>query len=171
MQHDSILGVKLLLRQFQNIFLWWMKWKNLDSLSCVKLFGQWNCEIVWTVCCVQNLHKLFLWIKWWNLDHYSRFWETDFCTYCLCEPIWIIIVWVNRFFYVDKFVEQIFFMCTNLLNRFFIFFLIFYVNIFFAQVLDHYCLGEHIFFIKFPLNRFFYRLNRFKKEKKEKKDC
>ena len=78
---------------------------------------------------------------------------------------WIITVWVNRFFYVDKFVEQIFF-CVQIC---WIGFLFFYVNIFFAQVLDHYCLGEHIFFIKFPLNRFFYRLNRFKKEKKKKR--
>ena len=33
MLHDSILGVSLLLRQFQNIFAWWLKWKNLDSLD------------------------------------------------------------------------------------------------------------------------------------------
>ena len=33
MLHDSILGVELLLRQFQNFFAWWMKWKNLDSLD------------------------------------------------------------------------------------------------------------------------------------------
>ena len=129
----------------------------------MKLFGQLAMKKICTDCLCELNDEIWIIIV--------GFGRKDFCTYCLCEPIWIIIVWVNRFFYVDKFVEQIFFMCTNLLNRFFIFFLIFYVNIFFAQVLDHYCLGEHIFFIKFPLNRFFYRLNRFKKEKKEKKDC
>ena len=122
MLHDSILGVELLLRQFQNIFAWWMKWKNLDSLSCVKLwnyldFGQ------FALCCVKNLHKLFMWIKWWNLEHYCRFWVNKFlhklfmwanldhyCLHKFLHKFWVnrLFMWANLdHYYLHKFFVQV----------------------------------------------------------------
>ena len=82
-------------------------WNCLDS-EIVKLFGQFALY--------KNLHILFLWIKWWNLDHYCRFWEKRFLHilfmwanldhYCLGEQIFLCgqICWTD-FFYVYKFVE------------------------------------------------------------------
>ena len=98
MLHDSILGVELLLRQFQNIFAWWMKWKNLDSLSCVKLWNYLDSETVklfgqlaMKKICIDCLCELNdeIWIIIVGLG------SIDFCTNCLCEPIWIITVCID----------------------------------------------------------------------------
>ena len=59
----------------------------------------WNCEI-WIVCYVNNLHKLFVWMKWWNLDHY-----------CLCVNIF------EEFEHIEQ-IEQVFkqILCENRFN-------------------------------------------------------
>ena len=119
MLHDSVLGVELLLRYFQNIFAW-LKWKNLDSFSCVNRLDEFM-------------------MKWWNLDKlFMCVWNDEIWTDCLCEQIWTIWTdWTN--FWIDwtgfwtdfmcEQVEQIFLMkflwnlnrfCCYFLNRFYV---------------------------------------------------
>ena len=149
MLHDSVLGVELLLRQFQNIFEWWIKWKKLDNLSCVKL---WNLDsLLWKkfaqIVCVNEMMKfgslLFM------CEHIWTYW-TDF--------------WINWTGFLNKF-------WVNKLYRFFYEISMKFEQIlllFFKQIEQILCEQvEHIFFMKFLwiLNKFccyfLNRLNRF----------
>lgn len=98
MLQDSVLGVELLLRQFQKIFTWWMKWKNLDSLSYVKL---WNldsllCEKFAQIVCVNEMMKfgslLFMCEQIWTVWTYRIDW-TSFWTDFMCERVEQNFLW------------------------------------------------------------------------------
>ena len=129
MLHDSVLGVELLLRQFQNIFAWWIKWKKLDNLSCVKL---WNLDsLLWKkfsqIVCVNEMTKfgslLFMcehiWTYWTNFrinwtGFLNRFWVNKLNRFFLWNfyEIWTDIV--------DFFLSRLNKFCVNRLNIFFL---------------------------------------------------
>ena len=93
MLHDSILGVELLLRQFQNIFAWWMKWKNLDYYVNIFFTQIWNFG---SLC-----------------DHYEMK-NTLFDTGFLNRLIYWYWAWKPNFFIIKKIV---FFNISNRPNR------------------------------------------------------
>ena len=93
MLHDSILGVELLLRQFQNLFAWWMKWKNLDHYVNIFFTQIWNFG---SLC-----------------DHYEMK-NTLFDTGFLNRLIYWYWVWKPNFFIIKKIV---FFNISNRPNR------------------------------------------------------
>ena len=128
MLHDSVLGVELLLRQFQKILAWWMKWKKLDSLSSAKL---WNldsllCKKYAQIVCVNEMMKfgslLFMYEQIWTIwTYWTNFWIdwTSFWIDFMCDHVeqnfFMKFLWnLNRFccwffMWLNKFLND--FMC------------------------------------------------------------
>ena len=133
MLQDSVLGVELLLRQFQNIFAWRMKLKNLDNLSYVKL---WNldsllCKKFAQIVCVNEMMKfgllLFMceqiWTVWTYQIDWTSFWTDFMCErveqnflWSFCE-IWTDFVWSSWINFFIKFLWNLNRFCCYFLNR------------------------------------------------------
>ena len=103
MLHDSILGVELLLRQFQNIFAWWMKWKNLDHYVNIFFAQVWNEKYSFEIL---DYYVIIM-------DYYVKF--------CIGLKFWIIMwsLWNEKYIIWHRFLEQVDILILGLKAQFF----------------------------------------------------
>ena len=103
MLHDSILRVELLLRQFQNIFAWWVKWKNLDHYVNIFFTQVWNEKYSFEIL---DHHVIII-------NHYVKF--------CTGLKFWIIM-WSllnEKYIIWYRFLEQVDILILGLKAQFF----------------------------------------------------
>ena len=120
MLHDSILGVELLLRQFQNIFAWWMKWKNLDHYVNIFFAQVWNekysFEILDHYVIIMDHYVIIM-------DHYVKFYTG--------LKFWIIMwsLWNEKYIIWHRFLEHVDILILAWKPNFFIIKIFFFLNI------------------------------------------